>query len=279
MDEKKNLMAQYGITEDMIDFNLDEYSVEELDAKFNEIINKDVTGEPDPVVENFALTEQFRDELIRVLSAEKVETCFGEMNKYWYVDYDSVASEVYCYDQQDWNLYGFSYSMNGDNIVIDFESKKRKKHAIVDFDEGEQQSVFATVYSTVLTQYQENDSMWGTKYQEATESIASMEDELSDLREYKAAAENEIVTQKRNAIFDTFSDLVDVQEFEDLRENCDQYSLEDLEEKCYAIRGRNHTQTFSIQEQKAPKLPIEKSFAGDNEPYGGVFSEFGIKIN
>ena len=48
--------------------------------------------------------------------------------------------EVYCWDRNDWLLYGFGYKLNGDSVVIDFESKKRKKYTIVDFDEGEQPS-------------------------------------------------------------------------------------------------------------------------------------------
>ena len=51
-------------------------------------------------------------------------------------------------------------------------------------------------------------------------------------------------------------------------------SIEDIEDKCYAIRGRNTTQTFAAMQQKATRLPVEKGKRADDEPYGGFFLEF-----
>lgn len=275
LDEKKALMAQYGLSEDMLDFNLDDFSVEELTEKFEAM--KD-SGDPDKDAEKkFALAEQFREELINALSEEKVDTCFGEMSRYWYMDYDSEAMEVYCYDQEDWKLYGFTYSMNGDHVVVDFESKKRKKCAIVDFDEGDQQAAFATVYSMISTQFAENETQWTEKYQTASDTIASMETELNELRQFKAGIEHDTAKQEREELFAQFEDLVGVAAFDEIRESGEQYSLEELEEKCYAIRGRKQTEKFSLQGQKAPKLPVEKNNDPTPEPYGGVFAEFGIR--
>ena len=279
LDEKKALMAQYGLTEDMLDFSLEDYSVEELTAKFEEL-KKGEPGEPEaqPAGEQFALAEQFREELVSALSAEKVETCFGEMSRYWYVDYDGEAMEVYCYDQEDWNLYGFTYSMNGDHVVIDFESKKRKKFAIADFDEGEQTAAFAAVYSTLSAQYTESEAQWAAKYQTASDTIASMESELNTLKEFKANAEKAEADQERENILSQFSDLSGIEAFEALRSNSADYSVEDLEEKCYAIRGRNQPQKFALQQEpRAPKLPIEKRDKTTPEPYGGIFAEYGIQ--
>ncbi len=276
LDEKKALMAQYGLDEDALGFNLEDYSVEELTAKFEELKRG---GQKDPKEdERFALAEQFREELISALGAVKVDTCFGEMSRYWYVDYDSEVMEVYCYDQEDWNLYGFTYSMNGDHVVIDFDSKKRKKFAITDFDEGEQTAAFAAVYSAISAQYTQNDTQWAEKYQAVSDKIASMESELSALRSFKAGVETEKANEERAEILSRFSDLAGVEAFEALRGDSGGYSPEELEEKCYAIRGRNQTQKFSLsQGQKTPKLPVEKRGEDDTEPYGGVFAKYGIR--
>lgn len=281
LDEKMTLMAQYGLSEDMIDFNLEDFTVEELQEKFEALkANGDpLADEPhgDEPEENFALAEQFKEELMSALSEQKIETCFGEMCRYWYMDYDSEASEVYCYDQEDWRLYGFSYSMNGDNVIVDFESKKRKKIAIVDFDEGEQRSVFAEVYSAIVAQHGENENRWNERYQEASNAIAEMENELAELRQYKADIEKAAVAQERNEILDQFADLAGIDAFEQIRENCEQYSVEELEEKCFAIRGRNQTAKFSVTETKPPKLLVEKGDPVEAEPYGGVFAKFNIR--
>ena len=54
-----------------------------------------------------------------------------------------------------------------------------------------------------------------------------------------------------------------------------EYAVDVLEEKCYAIRGRNGTAAKFSVEPKSPKLVVEKTSVTP-EPYGGVFTEYGI---
>ena len=277
MEQKNALMAEFGLTAEQLDFNLEDFTVEELRAKIEEMKNptSDPMAAPAEPTDNFALAEQFREELINALSTETVETCFGTMTRYWYVDYDNDASEVYCYDTEDWKLYGFTYSMNGDNVTINFAEKKRKKFSIVDFDEGEQTAAFAAVFAAVTEKFNESKTQWEQKYQTASDTISSMESELGTLRQFKTDTEEAIAKGERDEVFAQFEDLVGVEAFENLREHCTEYSVEDLEEKCFAIRGRNGTVAKFSYEPKAPKLPIEKTNVTP-EPYGGVFAEYGI---
>jgi hypothetical protein len=280
LDEKRALMAQYGLTEDSIDFELDEFSIEELTAKFEELTSNPGEEPAEPVVdnENFALAEQFKSELVAELSAEKVETCWGEMERYWYVDYDAETSEVYCYDSGDWNLYGFTYSMNGDHVVVNFESKTRKKYAIVNFDEGEQTSVFAEVFSIVSQKFESDCNELKEKFAQESARAAAMESELTALRTFKENAEQAAAAAVRETVLEQFADLEGNEAFEALRNDCGQYSAEELEEKCYALRGRFSTMTFSAQHPKSVKIPAAGVFGKDvdeNEPYGGAFLEFG----
>lgn len=284
LEQKIALIAEFGLSVDELDFNLEDISIEDLRAKLEEFSAEDhsventVDNSEGDVenVENYALAEQFREELIDALSTEQVETCFGEMARYWYVDYDSEASEVYCYDTEDWKMYGFSYSMNGDNVVVDFESKKRKKIAIVDFDEGEQHPAFANVFSVVTEKFNENNAQWEQKYQTASDTIESMESELGALRKFKADTEDAIAKGERDEVFARFEDLIGVEAFENLRESCNELSAEEIEEKCFAIRGRVGTVAKFSHESKAPKLPVERTIDLSNEPYGGAFVEYGI---
>lgn len=236
-----------------------------------------VTENTDVVENNFELAGQFRDNLVRALSEEVVDTCFGEMQRYWYVDYDPDKCEVYCHDEMDWLLYGFTYSMNGDNVVIDFESKKRMKFAIVEFDEGEQASPFASVFAKAVEQFGKNDAQWSEKFNEASETISTLRcelDELDTLRQFKQEAEAERAREAKENVFAQFEDLVGIDAFEALKENCDGIDAEAIEEKCFAIRGRNSTQKFSY-ETKTPKLKVLKEDYA-NEPYGGLMLEYGI---
>ncbi len=123
VDEKLELLKKYNLAEETISFKIEELSLEEIESK---------------IAEHFALlTSQKQEEIINALRAETFKDRWGdEYSRYSYVD--NSEAEVFAYDRQDnWRLYGFTYSMNGDNVAIDFESKKRKKFEIVDFIEGD----------------------------------------------------------------------------------------------------------------------------------------------
>ena len=111
------------------------------------------------------------------------------------------------------------------------------------------------------------------KYQAAFGTIEQMNTELNELRQYKQQKLSDERDAAEGAVFAMFPDLNGIEAFEKLRENCAEMSIEDIEDKCFAIRGRNASnQTFSAQKQKTPRLPIEKGAA--DEPYGGLFVEF-----
>lgn len=321
LDEKKKLMSKYNLTEDMLGFSLEEFTLEQLEVKFEEMtkpkVDEDDTGEDpevdagksdgdgspagaaeeheDPVAasvedhghedpasadngaepdgdpaESFALAQQFLSELMESLHGVTYEDPYwGVIPQYCYCDHDEDLCEVYAYDCTDWKLYGFPYSMNGDNVVIDFACKKRKKFSIVDFNEGEQTAAFASVYESMSQKFAQSNKEWGEKLQSA-------QDELQELRKFKADIDQADAAAKRDELFAQFTDLNGVEAFDALRAATEQYSAEELEEKCYAIRGRMQTTgKFSLQEPRAPKLPVEHN-EPEAEPYNGVFAEYGI---
>ncbi|MGN1157168.1 MAG: hypothetical protein ACI4TK_13405 [Agathobacter sp.] len=305
LDKKLELLAKYNLTVDMLDFNIEDFELDELEQKFEEIKNAaeadagqdgadntpndgegngEDNGSDNGVSEKFALAEQFRGELIEALSAVKMVSSWGEeIPKYIYVDYDTELSEVYCYDYEDWKLYGFSYSVNGDAVTIDFACKKRKKFSIVDFDEGDIDLGFAHVYEsiTIINQSQNKAEFAGekeeleTKYSEATKTIKTLNSEIEMLRKFKEDKLKDERDNAEEAVFSKFEDLSGVEAFEALRENASEYSIEDLEEKCFAIRGRkNSSMSFSAQ-NKTPKLPVNKHNETEDEPYGGLFIKYG----
>ena len=278
LDEKNKLMAEFGLTADMLDFSIEDFSLEELRAKF-ETMKSNGNTEPagaEGSQENFELEGQFMQELFTALYAETITTDWGSMPRYWFVDYDRDASEVYAEDYENgWNLYGFPYSMDGDHVVIDFKCGKRKKYSIVDFDEGEQAVPTSKLFELVTKRFSEVNAEWEEKFQKATEESAANNEELAALRKFKADTETAGEQEKRKEVFAQFEDLNGVEAFESLREHCLEFDLETLEEKCFAIRGRVGNPVKFSHEPKAPKLPIEKN-GFTSEPYGGVFAEYGI---
>ena len=286
LQDKTELAAKYGIDVESLDFSLDDFSEEELIEKFEamkagaepEQVEEPVAEpEAEPEQNNFALTSNVIDEFVRTLEAAKIEREWGECIRYWYVDCDFEANEVYCWDTNDWLLYGFTYEVNGDSVVIDFESKKRKKYVIADFDEGEQASPFAPMFAQ-MEQKILDGAQWEEKYQNASDTITTMETELGVLRQFKADTENAAAQSARDEVFAQFEDLVGVEAFEALRDNCADYDVATLEEKCFAIRGRNGSVAKFSLEDKAPKLKVNKTDIS-NEPYGGIFAQYGIESN
>ena len=286
---KQDLIEKYGIDISTLDFSIDDFTDEELEMKFKDIMESGKTPTNDDG-DKFALTGNIVDEIIRVLSIEKIQREWGEVNQYCYVDCDFEAMEVYCWDKNDWLLYGMPYKMDGDNIEIDFANKKRKKFVIADFDEGEQVSPVAQVFAemeTLLSEKSASSADFEAKYTTATQTISEMDTELKELRQFKADIETTAAEDARKSeiseIFSKFEDLVGVEAFENFKadcdENCMKYNLEDIEEKCYAIRGRQGIKAKFDLSKKAPKLPIEVPSNKTDQPYGGLFEEYGFSTN
>lgn len=207
----------------------------------------DTTGGTD----GYALTQGVVSEIERGLEGETVETCWGEMCRYIYVDSDFEAGMVYCFDINDWLLYGFKYTMNGDAVDIDYDSKKRYKFSIVEFDEGEQADKLGEFYAK-----------------------ATKETEV--YKQFKADVEAQEAKAAREEILSKFTDLANNEEFTALVEKSAEFDCDTLLEKCYAIRGKCSTVEKVTFSNKAPKLCVETKET-EEEPYGGLFTKYGLQ--
>lgn len=248
------------------------------DSDDAEVVEFEAEPQPEePVVEPSAQSEEFElmsnimEELRAALTEEKISTEWGECPRYSFFDVDIVNKKVYCFDSNDWLLYGFDFDFNGDKVFICGNTKKRMKCTIVEFDEGEQSTPLALgmEYSDIMMKNSDLEN----KYATASGTIESMNAELADLREFKATTESAIANSQREEVFAKFEDLVGVEAFDSLREHCEEYDIETLEEKCFAIRGRvAKVEKFSLK-NSTPKLGID-SESNDDEPYGGFFKEY-----
>ena len=273
LEEKMTLLSEFGVSIDELDFSIEDFSVEELRGKLEEMKAASAAAQE----ANFALIGQIRDEIYAELEKVTTETCFGTIPRYCLIDFDHEAMELFCYDaEENWTLFGMTYAMNGDHVVIDFDSKKRKKVMFVDFDEGEQANPFAQVFTTAIEKYSANDAQWSARYQEAASEIETMNSELTELRQFRETIEADEHERELNNVLAQFEDLAGVEAFEVLRNELGDYSADALEEKCYAIRGRLGAGAKFSKEPRAPKLKVSKSDDRDDaEPYGGLFQKYG----
>ena len=285
LPEKIALLEQYGLTAETADFAFEEMALEKLEAYLAEKYGyktaenapeqepeaepaqeeqneeqseePEDTADPEPeeepaAVGEFALAGDIAEELAHALGEEKVERPWGMDSRYWFWDYDADKHEVYCTDCTDWLLYGFAYTMSGDAVAIDFDSKKRMKLVPVEYIDGTNDQFSMTIEAV------------SQKYSA----------ELETLRAFKLDVEEKALNAKREEVLAGFADLNGIEAFEAVRNNIGQYSPEALEEKCYALRGRYGT-TVKFSEQKSQKIPIHKTEQAD-EPYGGLFVKYNV---
>jgi hypothetical protein len=283
VDEKLELLSKYSLTEENLkekNINLEDYSVEELDAKLQEITKSD-----------FALVaSQLREELRAELYKDYTEDEWGYKSRsFWYVDHteDIIIAE----DTKDnYRLVGLSYSVNGDAVVIDFETKKRMKIAYEPF-EGDAEVQFNLTskdkveYDLNVQEKQLEQSLSAEKenavfdvnkeLKTLTENFTKLEDEVKGLREFKELKATQERVEKETVLFDSFSAELTEDEMKPLKDSVSEYSLEQLEEKLFTLVGKKKA-TFSKQpkkEKQTVKIEVEHVEV-EEKAYGGLFDKY-----
>ena len=254
------------------DTDEDEAGAEGTEFEANEAEENQPEEEANENPEEFALNGEVYSALYEALwNADQVSDGDYVMPRYWFVDFDSEAGIVYFNDAaEDWRLFGCDYSMNGDNVVIDFETKRRMKYTIVEFDEGVQDDQ-PSIYANIIENYDNYCKSISETYEE----------EIAELREFKAQVDAANAEAEREAVFAEFTDLFEIEEFATLRENSADYDANTLREKCYAIRGKNLINPTSAKfsaTHAMPTFPVEpngiRNDEHDDAPYGGVVEKY-----
>lgn len=248
----------------------EEPAAEEPEAANPEAEESGEAAEED-VKPEFELARNIADALVRSLNSVKAHDEYGEWDKYWFVDFDPDKSEVYAEDTENWRLYGMSYTMDGDNAIIDFEGRALKKWAIVDFVGEDDSDPLSSVFETISKQVVEGRA--------AQSELCSLKEETEALRNYRDRVEKEAKDQAKADLFAQFSDLDGNEMFEALKADETEVDISALEEKCYALRGRMNAPAKFARETKAPRIKVDDEGAdkSKDEPYGDLFAKYGDK--
>lgn len=297
-DEIRQIIVEFGHDPDNLEFSVNGLSAEEVRAKFDAMSAQAETVVNDPVQSNeegeatdtsenqkvFELNSNLYDCICKAVRTQTVSYEWGEEPKYWMRDFDVDKHEVYVEDSEDWNLYAFSYTIDGDDVVIDWDSKSRKKYAIVDYIEGERSDIAASasVFEERAKDYFSKLSETQAALSETEQSLASAESELAGLREFKENIEKEARSEQIEAVFALFADLSGNEMFDafcdSVREGKVDLSPDDIEEKCFAIRGRVGMPSNFSASGAAPKLKVDESQAEESKkedvPYGGIVEKY-----
>lgn len=281
LDEKLELIKKYSFTQDEFEKEhgkLTDFSLEVLSKKLEEIKNEKDN-------QKFSLTgEQFVDELNNVLSVEKIQDDWGyEYKRYRYVDYDESTSEVFAIDRgEQCKLYGLSYTITGDAISIDFDSKKRKKVQFVDF-EGSEGTVIDEIvvpadnvdYAVKVAEKKASDK-YSKDITSEKDKYAALESEVDSLKKFK---QEKIKQERKNAeetLFSKFESELTKEEIESIKSDSQNFSIDELETKLYAFVGKKKAKFTKATTTKhdTVKVKIDPIIEDEPKPYGGFVEKY-----
>lgn len=223
----------------------------------------------------FTLTaNQLRDEVYNALLKVQVPSRWDNecmIPKYWLTDIQ--GSEVIVTDSGTYQLMGIPYSMNGDNVVLEYENIKRKKVIYEDWDNGDVMPGLITMFSTLTDKLVElSDS-----FTKAANEVSEIKPKLEAYQQAEADAKAAEMEAKRNALFATFDEKLGADaEYIALKEN-KEISYSDLETKCYVLVGRKSAE-FSYVPNKNNKGTVRFGVGGTQNgsdvAYGGLIEHY-----
>lgn len=231
-------------------------------------------GEPAGAQEFTLTIMQLTDEVSSILAEQKTPSKWDPeymVPRYWMNDIQD--NEVIVMDYSTYRLMGIPYSMNGDNVVLDFENAKRKKVSYADWDEGEVLSGITAAFTEMNTKMTELTK----EFQSATAVVNEMKPKLEAYQQAEAEAIAAADKAKRDELFAIMDEKLGTNaEYAALKEN-KEISYADLETKCYALVGRQSAE-FSYVPNKNNKGTVRFGVGGTQNgsdvAYGGLIEHY-----
>ena len=121
------------------------------------------------------------------------------------------------------------------------------------------------------------------KYNELVSQFDALNEEVESLRKFKADIEAEIRAKEEAEVFAKFEKLSEIEEFTKLKETSSEYTIETLEEKCFAIAGKHGINLFAKETENTETEPVTKfSVVPENNEkkesiYGNLFELYSNK--
>lgn len=276
VDEKLKLFEQYSLLkEDVIKEikeKIEEFSLEELKEKLD-----------------FALSSQMKTELRNALrTEEKMQDNWGyEHSRYWYVDHDEYKSVVYAKDAKDnYNIYKFNYSMDGDNVIIDFESGVKQKITFADWQEGSMEFSFVPTgrFEQIAEKFAEQKSEFEkTKkelanqkksFEELQTKYSTLEDEVKELKQYQIENEQVKREQAEQELFEQYEKILDEEIIKQFKEKAKDYSIEELDKELKLAWAENNLKFTAKKKEKSDITVTFEKREKSGKPYADIISKY-----
>lgn len=231
-------------------------------------------GEPAASSEFTLTANQLRDEIYNALLKVQVPSRWDNdcmIPKYWLTDIQD--SEVIVTDSGTYQLMGIPYSMNGDNVVLEYENIKRKKVIYEDWDNGDVMPGLVTMFSALTDKLVElSDS-----FTKAANEVSEIKPKLEAYQQAEAEAIAAADKAKRDELFSVMDEKLGANaEYAVLKEN-KEISYADLETKCYALVGRQTTEFSYVpnkNNQGTVRFGVGGTQNGSEAVYGGLMERY-----
>lgn len=231
-------------------------------------------GEPAASSEFTLTANQLRDEVYNALLEIQVPSRWDPecmIPKYWLTDIQ--GNEVIVTDSGTYQLMGIPYSMNGDNVVLEYENIKRKKVIYEDWDNGDVMPGLITMFSALTDKLVElSDS-----FTKATNEVSEIKPKLEAYQQAEAEAVAAAEKAKRDELFSIMDEKLGANaEYTALKENTE-ITYAELETKCYALVGRQSAEFSYVpttNNKGTVRFGVGGTQNGSDAAYGGLMEHY-----
>lgn len=287
VDKKLELLEQYSLTKEEAEekgINLEEYSLEELEAKLKEFTQTQEQDTEETVVEegedqvektDFSLVaSQLKEDIRAELYSEYTEDEWGyKERKYWYVDHDEAM--IIAEDSEDgFRLVGIPYAVENDKVAVDFVNKKKVKisYQVIEDDSAVEYAISSSDRSQYEVNVQEKkvEKDFSEKVDKIKEELETkttdfnkLSEEVDSLREFKSNKIADERTKAETELFERFSSELTEDEVNAVKETASEFTIEQLEEKLFTLIGKKKFSTVKQPKKEKQSVKVQVDFEQD----------------
>lgn len=290
MSHLDELLEQYGVELESINFEIEGLSDEELDAAFNEHFGDTETQEE--VVEEHAeagsaeeLTEEETntDEFVEEVSEEETNDVENSDTEEFEAE-DIVVNFRISHEDVRYGLQNLLSNMNGDSHYYVVNSVYDKYFYYEDWMTPNMDA-FKQGYKTrkdVLSLDGDAEPVYRDFVTQAErDELENMRKNYAELKKFKEDYDAAELKAKKEEVFSRseYSEIVDTDDFKSLVSDMDKFSVEAIEEKCdllFAAHEKAKRKNFAVENNGSKKTSMRFSVATTDEvnkkPYGDLFN-------
>lgn len=231
------------------------------------------TQEPtqEPVQANFSLSMEnisqgIRKTLSGMITQKKYswsDETYDVQNYYLRTIVPSESMVVVEDGISDYTYYGVPFSLNGDEVVLDFDNKKEYIQTWREKNTGNETLVFSERNDTeklIQAKFSENENT----ITELNTKLTNQETELEQLRAFKLDKDQEALANEVNTIVANFSSCLDEDDYKEVRDKAlsKEMDLGTFKTHMYALRGMKQEQ---LEKEQAENYSV-KGNKGNTEP-------------